>query len=204
MSAIYNPNSTISSQSVNTTANTTANTPGFANTTISSILKTKEQKILADLENVKENYLNGLKASNIDISSDEAILTNLIKIIQYSVVFVETNGLTISKMVFTDLTSGFKLTTCVNLVMDVVESLFPKNYIVSYIENLVAILFPKSSTTAAITATTTTSAVVQTPSLNTVETAAETPLQKNGSLKKGFKYVLNRSGCIPTSTNQSS
>jgi hypothetical protein len=191
---IYNPAS--KNQQINqiqTTQQSNTNS-GFASSTITSILKSKENKIISDLEKVKQNYVNGLAKSGINVSTDEEILLNLTKIIQYSVTFVETNGLTISKMLLTDLTSGFKLNTCLNLITDVIGSLVPNNHLVAYIEHFVSLLFPSNSSTpapvAATTSSDTTAVQVVTPIIS-----SKTTVQKNGSVKKGLKYMLNRSGC---------
>ena len=92
MSTIYNPNI-----SPTATISKVSAPSDFASSTISTVAQTKQNKIMADLLKVKANYLAGLANSHIDISTTENILLNLTKIIHYSVTFVETNGLTISK-----------------------------------------------------------------------------------------------------------
>lgn len=144
----------------------------FADNVVSNIASVKEENIKSYLSSVESMFMSGLIKSNINISSTEEIILNLTKLIEYTVKFVEANGAVIAKNIFTDLTSGFKLSTAVNFVMSIVQDIFPNNVIVTYIEHFVQLLFPHPSTQDI------------------------SALERAPSIKKAKRFVLRKSGCL--------
>lgn len=155
----------------------------FANVTIKNTLQSKEDKLRQDLHNIESLYKQGMAQSNISISTTNDILCNITKIVQYSVTFIEKNGTGIAKMLLTDLTSEFKLSTCISLIEQVIDGAFPNNQIMAYVEHFVSLLFPKTVTAA------TESPAVMTDSTDKIS------IKARNSIKRSARYIMKKSGC---------
>ena len=159
--------------------NIPSETVGFADSAIKAVIEAKEAKLKADLSKIEQDYLSCLQKNNIDVSTPEAVLLNATKIIRCTVKYIEANGLTIAKTIGTDLTSGFKLSTCVNLCEAVLKGALPNSHLVAYINDFVSLLFPNTQTNT---------------STNDDDTASVSTVKTSKTIKRIGRYVLRKSG----------
>ena len=123
---------------------------GFASVTLKNVIQSKEDKIKAELKKAEDVYLQGIEASNIDISTSESIEKNIFKLVKYSIKFIEVNGKQLANTLLTEISSNFKLSTCISLLLQIVGELFPHSYLIEYINDGVALIneFTKDDTSS--------------------------------------------------------
>ena len=109
----------------------------FEDVIMTKIKNSPEEIKKKKLSKVTEHFYDGLNSQvNIRDSS------NLIKIILYSIKWIESNIEIVAKILNVDVTSEFKLETCIDLVKDVC-GLFDNTLIINSINTMVEIIFPK-------------------------------------------------------------
>jgi len=100
----------------------------------------KQREKVMKLSNTKSHFKANLLANLEDEKNIN--LTNLPKIIEYAVLYVEKNADKIAEIVETVVDSEFKLDTCINLIMDLIQDI-DISLLISMINEIVYLLFNK-------------------------------------------------------------
>jgi hypothetical protein len=120
-----------------------SSTPATASSFADQLIQSTTTSLKDNLETVLQHYELGL--SNLGVDVKNVTLLDLIKIIPYTVTYVEQNASTIAGILKKDLTSSFKLSTAITFIKQYFSK--EEEFIVAYINQCVDLLFNQGQTT---------------------------------------------------------
>lgn len=140
---------------------------GFVDVVMSNQIKKKNNTTKAELEKLKNHFDVGLK-KNINYESNLDLLTNVSRVVEYTVRYIESNIGKIASLFNTGVSSELKLETAVLLIKDFITD-FPETFIINSIEHMVSLIFNSNKE----------------PDL-----PINNVITKKGSIKKSMKYLM--------------
>ena len=128
------------------------------------LISSTTSNLKSDLQKIFQFYENGLKGLGINLENIQ--LSDLVKIVPYTVTFVEANMGTIAATMKKDITSGLKLQTALTFI----KQYFPKEeeFVISFINHTVDVLFNSAKNTLSDVLPNTKSSKVSPPATGTV------------------------------------
>jgi hypothetical protein len=130
-------------------------TISFADQLISSVTSS----LKTDLNTLLQHYEDGL--TNLGINLNNVTLADLVKMVPYTIQYVETNASIISGILKKDLTSQFKLNTALTFIKQYFKT--DEQFLISWINHEVDLLFNRGQSTLADTLTNSNKKSINTP-----------------------------------------
>jgi hypothetical protein len=109
----------------------------FVGYAINDIKTGQYMKLSSDITTFVQKFKNLIPA-NIDAFHDVVLICST------GVKYVEKNISKLGELMKKEITSDFKLNTCLNLVKEIVSNKHPEQLLISSINHIVGLLFPKS------------------------------------------------------------
>lgn len=156
---------------------TTSTPTAFAEQLLTATTNSLKQ----DLGTILQHYEDGLKALGINLSN--VSLTDLVKIVPYTITYVETNIPVIASFIKKDITSNLKLQTSVTFITQYIATEEP--FLRTLIESYVDILFNEARNT-----------LIDVLPNSTVKTAQNVPSAAPIATTKKFSLGLSRSKSV--------
>lgn len=113
------------------------NIGSFVGNTINDIKNEQFNKLTNDISTFVEAFKKNIP-ENIDAYHD------IVQLCSYAVKYVENYIVSFAKIINKNVTSSFKLQTCINLVKEISDK-FDDTFLMKTINHLVSLLFPKSN-----------------------------------------------------------
>ena len=138
-----------------TDVSTSPNPVSFADQILNKTMNT----VKTDLTTVLEHYEDALKTASIDVNNMTVV--DLVKAIPITIVYVEKNISVIAGILKKDITSDLKLQTAITFIQQYIST--EEQFIVSYIEQCVDLVFNNGKKTLADSLPNTTKKQIATP-----------------------------------------